>query len=83
MRWDNNQPEVGCKCGQASQGTVLRHPALAGRKPNRKMAILALQIGCQYPMVIYRRVSCDISNVGADSTLSSERVSGKSGASVD
>ena len=28
---DNNQPEVGCKCGQASQGTVLRHPAMAGR----------------------------------------------------
>jgi hypothetical protein len=35
---DNNQPEVGCKSGQASQGTVPRHPATAGRKPKRKMA---------------------------------------------
>jgi hypothetical protein len=32
--------EMACKCGQASQETMPRHPVKAGRKPNRKMAFL-------------------------------------------
>ena len=32
------RPEMWVKCGQASQGTTLRHPAMAVRRPNRKMA---------------------------------------------
>jgi hypothetical protein len=32
---------IGAICEQASQGTMPRHPAMAGRKPNRKMAFFS------------------------------------------
>ena len=50
-----NQPEVGCEWGQASQGTRLRHPATAGRTPNRKIAFFStianVKISLEYRFV--------------------------------
>jgi hypothetical protein len=38
---DNNQPEVGCKCGQVlALLKEPRHPVAVVRKPNGKMAFL-------------------------------------------
>jgi len=50
MRWDNNQPEVGCKLwvGNRKERCWDTPGPRPGRKPNRKMAFLWLQIRCQY-----------------------------------